>query len=234
MQFWMARRCQLTSGYIAVLFISIGRMPFLAPTLDYADLLFALLTIIRPDVYHYLHHVVVANQDPACGILYKQKWFLKWSKVYVFVVFVVFRSCPSYRFPSIVHLLKAEQLPSAASRGRSHGPPAEDQAQHQPGWRHILPQGSPEEMRTNCHILISLGNEQSRDLHMKWEQTLIYYSDLFHRWAPGDIFHMWQYLMIYSRGGSTWWSIPQVAALGDLFHRWQHLMIYSRGAAAGD
>jgi len=47
-----------------VLFISIGRMPFLLPTLDNADSLFALL-VITPGLC--LHHVEVADQDPARG-----------------------------------------------------------------------------------------------------------------------------------------------------------------------
>jgi len=46
---------------MAVLFISIGWMPFLEPTLHNADPLFAL--VMPPGVY--LHHVVVADQDPA-------------------------------------------------------------------------------------------------------------------------------------------------------------------------
>jgi len=46
-----------------VLFISIGRMPFL--TLDNADPLFAF--VISPGVY--LHLVGVTDQDPASGSL---------------------------------------------------------------------------------------------------------------------------------------------------------------------
>jgi len=40
-------------------------MPFLVPTLDNADPLFALVT--TPG--YYLHHVEVADQDPASGSL---------------------------------------------------------------------------------------------------------------------------------------------------------------------
>jgi len=53
----------MTSGYLAVLFISIDRMPFLAPTLDNADPLFALVITAG----FYLHHVEVADQDQASG-----------------------------------------------------------------------------------------------------------------------------------------------------------------------
>jgi len=49
----------MTSGFLAILFMSIGRMPFLAQTLDIAYLLFAL--VIKPGFY--LHHVEVADQD---------------------------------------------------------------------------------------------------------------------------------------------------------------------------
>jgi len=56
----------MESGYLAVLFISIGRMPFLSPTLDNANPLFAL--VITPGFY--LHHVEVADRDPASGSLY--------------------------------------------------------------------------------------------------------------------------------------------------------------------
>jgi len=50
----------MTSGYVALLSISIDRMPFLEPTLDNADLLFSLL--IKPGFY--LHHIKVADQSP--------------------------------------------------------------------------------------------------------------------------------------------------------------------------
>jgi len=56
----------MTSDYIAVLYISIGRMPFLVLTLDNASPPFAL--VITPGFY--LHHVEVADQDPASGSLY--------------------------------------------------------------------------------------------------------------------------------------------------------------------
>jgi len=46
-------------------YIFIGQMPFLAPTLDNADPLFTL--VITPDVY--LHHEEVADQSPATGSL---------------------------------------------------------------------------------------------------------------------------------------------------------------------
>jgi len=48
---------------MTILFISIGQIPFLAPTLNNADLLFAL--VITPGFYP--HHVEVADQDPASG-----------------------------------------------------------------------------------------------------------------------------------------------------------------------
>jgi len=48
---------------MTVLFISIGRMPFLAATLDNANPLFAL--VITPDFY--LHHVELAAEGPAIG-----------------------------------------------------------------------------------------------------------------------------------------------------------------------
>jgi len=51
--------------FMAVLFISIGQMHFLAPNLDNADLLFA--SVITPGFY--LHPVQVADQDPASGSL---------------------------------------------------------------------------------------------------------------------------------------------------------------------
>jgi len=53
----------MTSGYMAVLFISFRRMPFLTPTLDNADPLFAL--VITPGFY--VHQVEVADQNPASG-----------------------------------------------------------------------------------------------------------------------------------------------------------------------
>jgi len=56
-------RCQTTSGFMAVVFISIGRMPFLAPSLDIAGQLFTL--VITPGFY--LHHIEVA--DPPSGNL---------------------------------------------------------------------------------------------------------------------------------------------------------------------
>jgi len=55
----------MTSGYVAVLFISIGRMPFLPPTVDIADPLFALVIKLS----FYLHHLEVADQEPASGCL---------------------------------------------------------------------------------------------------------------------------------------------------------------------
>jgi len=53
---------------MAVLFISIGRMPFLASTLGNADPLFAM--VITPGFY--LHHVGVADQDTTTGSLYAE------------------------------------------------------------------------------------------------------------------------------------------------------------------
>jgi len=55
----------MTSVYTAVFRISIGPLAFLEPTLDNADPLFALV-ITRG---FYLHHVEVADQDPASGSL---------------------------------------------------------------------------------------------------------------------------------------------------------------------
>jgi len=54
------------SGYMAVLFISMDRMPFLVPTFDDADPLFA-LGITQGFC---LHHRDVAGQDPA-RVVYK-------------------------------------------------------------------------------------------------------------------------------------------------------------------
>jgi len=54
----------MTSGYMTILLISIGRRPLLAPTLENADPLFTL--VITPGFY--LHYVeVAADQDPASG-----------------------------------------------------------------------------------------------------------------------------------------------------------------------
>jgi len=50
---------------MVVWFISVARMPFPAVNLDNADPLFAL--VITPGFY--LHHVEVADQDPASGSL---------------------------------------------------------------------------------------------------------------------------------------------------------------------
>jgi len=55
----------MTSGYMAVLFILIGRMPLLAPTLDNADQLFGLG--ITPGFYVHHNHTEVADQDPTSG-----------------------------------------------------------------------------------------------------------------------------------------------------------------------
>jgi len=62
----------MTSGYMAVKFISIDRIPFLAPTLDNADSIFAL--VITPGkVGNYLvitpgdNYLKVVDQDPASG-----------------------------------------------------------------------------------------------------------------------------------------------------------------------
>jgi len=57
----MVYRCQNDTWLYAVLFISIDRMPFLAQTLDDADRLFALVITLG----FYLHHIEVADQDPA-------------------------------------------------------------------------------------------------------------------------------------------------------------------------
>jgi len=54
-----------TYGYMAILFISFGRMPILALTLHNADPIFALVITSG----FYLHRVEVADQDPASGSL---------------------------------------------------------------------------------------------------------------------------------------------------------------------
>jgi len=53
----------MRSGYMAVLFISTDRMPLLAPILDNADPLFAL--VIKPGFH--LHPVEVADQERTIG-----------------------------------------------------------------------------------------------------------------------------------------------------------------------
>jgi len=53
----------MTSGYMTVLFNSIDRMSFLTPTLDNADLLFALM--ITPGLYQ--RQIEVVDQDTASG-----------------------------------------------------------------------------------------------------------------------------------------------------------------------
>jgi len=63
-----------TFFYMAALFISIGRMPFLALTLDTADSLIVLvITKLISGFYlppgFYLHQVEVVNQEPASGSL---------------------------------------------------------------------------------------------------------------------------------------------------------------------
>jgi len=68
-QCWTVPSVKTTSSYIAVLFIYIGRMLFLARTLDNADSHFAL--VITPGFY--LHHVEVADQDPASGSLWAEQ-----------------------------------------------------------------------------------------------------------------------------------------------------------------
>jgi len=55
----------MTSDYMAVLFICIGWMPFLASTLDTDNPLFAL--VITPGFY--LHLEEVADRTPASGSL---------------------------------------------------------------------------------------------------------------------------------------------------------------------
>jgi len=55
----------MTSGYMAVLFISIDRMPFLAPTVDNADPLFALVITLG----FYLDKLELTDYYPASGIL---------------------------------------------------------------------------------------------------------------------------------------------------------------------
>jgi len=48
---------------MAILLTYIGRMPFLALTLDSADPFFSL--VLKPGFY--LHHAEVTDEDPACG-----------------------------------------------------------------------------------------------------------------------------------------------------------------------
>jgi len=50
---------------MTLVFVFIGRMPFLAPSLDNANPLIAL--VMTPGFY--LHHVEVEDQDPASGSL---------------------------------------------------------------------------------------------------------------------------------------------------------------------
>jgi len=50
---------------MAALFMSIGRMPLLVPTIDNPDPHFTL--VITPGFY--LHHVDMVDQDPASGSL---------------------------------------------------------------------------------------------------------------------------------------------------------------------
>jgi len=51
----------MTSGYMAVFLIFHDQMPFLAPTLDNADALFAMVITLG----FYLHHLEVTDQDTA-------------------------------------------------------------------------------------------------------------------------------------------------------------------------
>jgi len=60
-----ASKMSMGISHMAVSFIYIGRMPFLTPTLDNAEPLFALLLI--PGFF--LHQVEVADQQPASGSL---------------------------------------------------------------------------------------------------------------------------------------------------------------------
>jgi len=62
---------------MAALFIFISQMAFLAPILDNADPLFAL--VITPGFY--LHHVEVADQDPARVAIGNQKPRNEYMKV---------------------------------------------------------------------------------------------------------------------------------------------------------
>jgi len=52
----------MTFGYMSGLFIFIGQTPFLVPIIENADPLFALMITLG----FYLHHIEVADQDPAC------------------------------------------------------------------------------------------------------------------------------------------------------------------------
>jgi len=65
---------------MAVLFILIDRMPFLAPIIDNYDTLFTL--VIIPGIY--VHHVEVAGQetqDPANGSLYMHTYLILRAEV---------------------------------------------------------------------------------------------------------------------------------------------------------
>jgi len=61
-QCWTVSSCQTTSSYMEALFISIRRMsPF------WPQLLMMISLVITPGLY--LHHVQVANQEPASDSL---------------------------------------------------------------------------------------------------------------------------------------------------------------------
>jgi len=65
----------MTFCLVAVLFISIGRMPLLVLTVKNTDPLF---TLVKTPGF-YLHHVEMANQSPAGDSLYADKASLKAS-----------------------------------------------------------------------------------------------------------------------------------------------------------
>jgi len=70
---------------MTVLFISIGRMSFLAPIFDNADQLFAL--VITPSFY--LHHIEVVDQDPANAV---HKQIIKFYHREIIKIYSVFNS----------------------------------------------------------------------------------------------------------------------------------------------
>jgi len=89
-QFWTVPSCQTTSGFMAVLFIFIVRMPLLVPTLDNSDPLCAL--VITPGIY--LHHVEVTDQDPASGSRYNRQTKYANTIRYVKINFIDVPKCP--------------------------------------------------------------------------------------------------------------------------------------------
>jgi len=82
---------KMTSGYLAVFFISIGRMPFLALTLDNADRLSTL--VITPGFY--LHYVDVADHDQLAAV-YEQTSIYQLFLQLQGIICIVRMFCSSY------------------------------------------------------------------------------------------------------------------------------------------